>query len=127
MKIKVENFENLVVITTGTGKDEIKHGGEHCSRVPVGVIASREPVTFVRVHLFADFTWLDDIIHKDTGETLRQYRKRSIEWERDYSLEPEFKAGYAEASVDPASPSGDVSASIIVSLPVSSEPPTTIR
>lgn len=128
-KIEVDSFEGLVVAVNTPNLGLILiHGDENVSKVEPGLIVSREAVNFVvleplrRVEGHGWHDYYNSIVHKGTGETLREYREQRVAWLLDYITEDLHHPSSKEVSPfdAPVSSTGDVSPSIGIS--VSSEP-----
>lgn len=92
-KIKVDNFEELIVVLLINGQVRVPHGSINASQP--GVWQSRETTNIIVVDMStparADFNWQEDVFD-GSGRTLKEYRRDRIVWEAQQVEEPESRA-----------------------------------
>jgi hypothetical protein len=88
MAIKVDNFEDVIVILMKDNQVRVVHGSINNSQP--GIWQSRESANIVIVdcNLKSFTNWLDEIVN-GAGETLREYRRQRIVWDAQQAHEPE--------------------------------------
>lgn len=88
--IKVDNFDELIVVLLRDGQVRIPHGSINASQP--GVWASRETTNILIVDLGAPanalFNWQNDIVD-GSGRAIREYRRDQVVWAAQQDDEPE--------------------------------------
>ena len=91
-KIKVDNFEELIVILTKAGQIRVVHGSINASKP--GVWQSRESTNIVLIDCgilsAPEFLWQEDVVD-GSGRTLKEYRRDQAVWAAQQAEEPESR------------------------------------